>query len=95
MIRDGTHYSVYSDEVDYLIVLVHQHHPLGDIERSTCPKCGASVRVGFWPDGRGFLLQCAGKPFHMSTYQAITSPPAWWRQRVIEVTDYLYAHAKV
>ena len=90
---DGTYYGIFSDEADHLIALVYQHRPLHEIERIVCSKCGAPIQVGFWPDGGGFIIQCAGKPPHMSRYQAIASPPAWWRERIVEVTDHLDSRA--
>lgn len=89
MIYDGKKYGVFSDEMNIVIELVRSHEPLQIVEGHLCPKCDSQVRVGFYPDGKGFIIRCEGEVPHMTQYQALDTPPAWWKERVVEVTSHL------
>jgi hypothetical protein len=94
MIYEGIRYGVFSNEADHIISLVRAHRPLSEVEGLPCPKCGERIRVGYYPDGRGFIIQCSGIPPHMSQFQILPVPPEWWKERVIEVTDCLDMRAE-
>ena len=89
MITENEFYGIFSDEADDVIALVRDHHQLAEIEAHRCPKCCASLRVGYYPDGEGFYIHCSGAIMHSTQYQQLLQPPAWWRERVIEVTDWI------
>ena len=84
-------YGIYEDEIDSVVSLVRMHRPLAEIKDTPCPCCGAPLGVDFAADGKGFSIACNGKPLHLSTYQQIERPPAWWQECVNqpeEVTFY-------
>jgi hypothetical protein len=77
-------YGIYEGEVDSVIADVRSHLPLEAVEATPCPYCRARIAVHFDPEGHGFQIACSGDPPHISTYQEITDPPAWWKQRACD-----------
>jgi hypothetical protein len=86
MIMHST-YGIFDHEADHLIALVHQHVPLAEILSVPCPACGSKISISFTDDGTGFEIICHGAPLHITKYQAIETPPAWWNDCVIEPRD--------
>jgi hypothetical protein len=77
-------YGIYEAEIEPVLARVRLHHPLSEIEATSCPCCGAKITVQFSPDGDGFMVACSGEPPHFSVHQDIDNPPAWWRERIAE-----------
>jgi hypothetical protein len=77
-------YGIYESEIDEVLAAVRSHESLSAIESIPCPCCGARIAVQFAPEGNGFQVNCAGEPLHISTYQEISNPPPWWKERIWE-----------
>jgi hypothetical protein len=77
-------YGIYEGEIEGVLAAVRAHRPLSEIEGILCPCCGAGIVVQFSPEGNGFQVNCCGSPPHLSTYQEITTPPPWWKERICE-----------
>lgn len=80
-------YGIFDHEANDLIALVRQHVPLAQILSVPCPACGSKISVSFNDEGTGFEINCHGDPLHMTKYQEIETPPAWWKDCVVEPTD--------
>ncbi len=89
MIYQGKRYGIFDKELDFLIERVYEKDSLSSIEAHLCPQCSAPLKVGFYPDGKAFVISCEGKIPHSTQYQAIDTPPTWWQERVVEVTEWL------
>ncbi len=77
-------YGIYEDEIEPVLAAVRSQRPLAEIEAMPCPCCRARISVSFFPEGDGFQIFCSGEPLHMSTYQKIAEPPAWWKERIVD-----------
>ncbi len=74
-------YGIYEGEIEPALATVRSQRPLAEIEAMPCPCCGARLSISFSSEGHGFQVFCSGEPLHMSKFQEIAQPPAWWRER--------------